>query len=67
MTCLSMMRPRVQVAPQLQVIVCREEPLRMARVSAAEACLPPLPDEAVLHLLYVSAPKVRCSRPCSDP
>lgn len=48
----------VQVAPQLQVIVCREEPLTIPRMSTAEARLPPLPEDAVLQLLVAGAPKV---------
>lgn len=47
------------MAPQLQVIVCGEESLRLQRVSTTEVQLPPLPDAAVLQLLVSAAPKVQ--------
>ena len=56
-------RSCVQVAPQLQVIVCREEPLIIPRLSTAEARLAPLPGDAVFQLLAAGAPKVSRPRP----
>ncbi|CAL5227758.1 g10777 [Coccomyxa viridis] len=47
----------IKVAPQLQMIVCREEALDMPRLSTAETCLPPLPDDAAFQLLVSGASK----------
>lgn len=55
----------MQVAPQLQVIVCGEEPLQLHRVNTAEVQLPLLPADATLHLLCAAAPKVNAVH--SDP
>jgi len=66
-----MICPCTQVAPQLQVIVCGEEPLKLNRVSTAEVQLPPLPEDAAFQLLVAAAPKVRMpprrNPPVSDP
>ena len=51
----------MQVSPQLQLIVCGEEPLKLQRVSCAEVQLPSLPYEAAMQLLTAANPKVACS------
>lgn len=48
----------MQVSPQLQLIVCGEEPLKLQRVSTAEVQLPSLPYDAAMQLLSAATPKV---------
>ena len=57
-TACDVLQVCAQVAPHLQMIVCREEALDMPRLSTAETCLPPLPDDAAFQLLVSGASKV---------
>ena len=51
----------LQVSPQLQLIVCGDEPLKLQRVNTAEVQLPSLPYDAAMRLLLTTSRQVAWS------